>query len=115
MIALSIGQKETLKLGDKVFLLFDPKKPADAISFRIDLYDTALHDTPGASSASSVSESAATSSAPAVPSGDNSLAFGRYRILKTLGRGSFAQVKLAFDIVDNSLIALKFINKYVHL
>ena len=87
-----------------MYLVFNEASPDNAICFRIDRADP-VGLSPHATSA--VSKRTKTSA-----KGEN-LKFGRFRLLKNLGSGSFAQVKLAFDVESNTLVALKFIDKFV--
>ena len=114
IIALSSGEKETLQHGDMVYLLLDEKKTKDCISFRIDRCDTFEDDDDddeGETEAAPAPAAAGGGGGKPKAKGGKGLAFGKYRILKNLGSGSFAQVKLAFDVGNNSLVALKYIDK----
>jgi hypothetical protein len=120
MMALSSGEKEALKHGDMVYLLYDSKKPADCISFRIDPCDPPA-TSPGASvvsppvgkassdggggggsgggggaaaAAAGTDGGGSTPALAAAADKDAALKFGRYKVLKNLGSGSFAEVRV---------------------
>ena len=102
MMEVSPGEKEALKHGDMVFLVHTDKNPSDSVSLRVDPLSPTDSSSDGGDGGGGATASA----------GD--LAFGRYRVLKSLGSGSFALVKLGFDVVSNQLVALKYIDKYVY-
>eukprot|EP00750_Incisomonas_marina_P020956 INCI4118.2.p1 GENE.INCI4118.2~~INCI4118.2.p1 ORF type:complete len:445 (+),score=88.84 INCI4118.2:496-1830(+) len=99
MMEVSPGEKEALKHGDMVFLVHTDKNPSDSVSLRVDPLSPTDSSSDGGDGGGGATASA----------GD--LAFGRYRVLKSLGSGSFALVKLGFDVVSNQLVALKYIDK----